>query len=64
MLPFGHGSDEAMSAVIALEGSGRGRFVYHLTDGRTHQGGYVEWPDVDQSIGNGSFHPPETTTNT
>jgi hypothetical protein len=52
-------------AVVALEGGGRGRFVYHLTDGRTDQGRrpetHVEWPDLGQVIGDGSFPPPDTT---
>ena len=49
-------------AVIALEGSGRGRFVYHLTDGRVDEGrrpaARVEWSNVGQVIGEGSFLPP------
>lgn len=49
-------------AVVALEGGGRGRFVYHLTDGKTDEGrrpeAHVEWPDLGQVIGEGSFPPP------
>ena len=51
-------------AVVALEGGGRGRFVYHLTDGTTYQVPppevHVEWPDLGQVIGEGSFPPPDT----
>lgn len=49
-------------AVVALEGGGRGRFVYYLTDGRTDQGRrHVEWPDLGQVIGDGTFPPPNAT---
>jgi hypothetical protein len=51
-------------AVIALEGAGSGRLVYHLSDGRTDQGrrpeAQVAWPDLGQIIGGGSFPPPDT----
>jgi hypothetical protein len=51
--------DRASVAVVALEGAGRGRFVYHLRDGRTDEGrrpeARVEWPDLGQVIGEGSF---------
>lgn len=51
--------------VVALEGSGRGRFVYYLGDGRTDEGrrpeAQVEWPDVGQVIGEGSFPAPDQT---
>ena len=49
-------------AVVALEGSGSGRFVYSLTDGRTDEGrrpeAQVEWQDVGQGTAGGSFAPP------
>jgi hypothetical protein len=52
-------------AVVAIEGGGKGRFVYHLRDGRVDQGrrpeAHVEWPDLGQVIGDGSFAPPGTT---
>ncbi len=60
MVPTGRGS----VAVIALEGAGSGRLVYHLSDGQTDQGrrpeAQVAWPDLGQVIGNGSFPPPGT----
>ena len=56
-----HGSVVGSVAVAALEGGGRGRFVYHLTDGSIDEGrrpeAQVEWPDLGQVIGNGSFRP-------
>jgi hypothetical protein len=62
MVPIGHGSGAGSVAVVALQGGGRGRLVYHLTDGRTDQGrrpeAQVEWPDLGQLIGKGSFPPP------
>ena len=61
MLPVGRGG---MVAVFALEGEGRGRFVYYF-DGKTDQGrrpeAQVEWPDLGQVIGHGSFPPPDAT---
>jgi len=49
-------------AVVALEGGGSGRLVYHLTDGSIDQGrgqeAHVEWTDQGQVIGAGSFPPP------
>ena len=57
-----HGSVVGSVAVAALQGGGRGRLVYHLTDGSTDQGlrpeAQVVWPDLGQVIGNGSFPPP------
>jgi hypothetical protein len=63
MLPVRHqGSDAGWAAVVALEGGGRGRFVYHLTDGSTDEGrrpeAHVEWQDLGQVIGEGSFPAP------
>lgn len=62
MLPLGDGS----VAVVALEGGGRGRFVYYLNDGRIDEGqrpaGRVEWPDFGPVIGDGSFPPPNKAT--
>lgn len=58
MLP--NGRDEFV-AVVALEGEGGGRFVYSLTDGRTDEGGHIEWSDLGQVVGDGSFLPPDTT---
>ena len=59
MLPTGFGG---FVAVVALEGSGRGRFVYSMKDGRTDDGrrpeAHVEWQDIGQAIGDGSFLPP------
>ncbi len=56
MLPVGRGR---FVAVIALEGRGRGRFVYYF-DGRIDRGRtYVEWPDLGQVIGEGSFLPAD-----
>lgn len=50
-------------AVVALEGSGRGRFAYHLTDGKIDEGrrpeAHVQWPDLGQVTGEGSFPPPD-----
>jgi hypothetical protein len=63
MIPLGDGS---VVAVIALEGGARGRFVYHLTDGTIDEGrrpaARVEWPDLGQAIGDGSFPPPDGAT--
>ena len=63
MLPMGDGS---VVGVVALEGGGRGSFVYHLADGRIDEGrrpaARVEWPDLGQAIGDGSFPPPDKTT--
>jgi hypothetical protein len=60
MVPAGAGR----VAVIALEGAGHGRLVYHLNDGSTDEGrrpaAQVSWPDLGQVIGNGSFPPPDT----
>lgn len=57
------GSVVGSVAVVALEGGGRGRFVYHLTDGTTDEGrrpaAHLEWPDLGQEIGDGSFPPPD-----
>lgn len=66
MVPIrNQGSVAGWVAVVALEGGGRGRFVYHLTDGTTDDGrrpgAHVEWPDLGQVIGEGSFPPPENS---
>jgi hypothetical protein len=45
-------------AVTALQGQGRGRFVYHLNDGTVDRGSPLTWPDLGQVIGSGSFQPP------
>ncbi|MDQ4005394.1 MAG: hypothetical protein M3135_03710 [Actinomycetota bacterium] len=62
MLPSGGG---ASVAVVALEGEGRGRFVYQLRDGRTDEGrrpeAHVEWPNLGQLIGGGSFPEADQT---
>jgi len=62
MLPLRDGS----VTVVALEGGGRGRFVYYLNDGRIEEGqtpaARVEWPDLGQVIGDGSFPPPARAT--
>ena len=49
MIPTGGG---ASVAVVALEGAGVGRFVYHY-DGKVDEGrpGGVEWSDVGQDMG-------------
>jgi hypothetical protein len=56
------GSLAGSVAVVALEGGGQGRLVYHMSGGRTDQGrrpeAQVKWPDLGQVIGNGSFPPP------
>jgi hypothetical protein len=63
MLPVPLPQGGGRVAVVALEGGGRGRFVYHLTDGMTDQGrrpeARVEWPDLGQVTGHGSFPPPD-----
>jgi hypothetical protein len=50
--------------VIALEGEGHGRLVYHLSDGSTDEGrrpeAQISWPDIGQVIGSGSFPAPGT----
>ena len=52
-------------AVVALEGGGSGRLVYHLKDGSTDRGrgreAHVAWTDQGQVIGAGSFPPPGRT---
>jgi hypothetical protein len=65
MVPISPGDYTAGNvAVVALEGGGRGRFVYHLSGGGTDEGrrpeAHVSWPDLGQVIGNGSFPPPGT----
>jgi hypothetical protein len=63
MLP--HRGSGGKVAVVALEGEGEGRFVYYLTDGRIDQGrrpeAHVQWPDLGQVIGDGSFPSPNAT---
>jgi hypothetical protein len=63
MLPSGGTGGKV--AVVALEGGDRGRFIFHLSDGRTDQGrrpeAHMEWPDLGQVIGDGSFPPPTAT---
>jgi hypothetical protein len=66
MLPIrNHGTDAGNVAVIALEGGGQGRLVYHLGGGRTDGGrtrsADVTWPNLGQVIGPGSFPPPVGT---
>ena len=56
------GSRAGSVAVVALEGGGQGRLVYHMSGGRTDQGrrpeAHITWPDLGQVIGNGSFPRP------
>lgn len=56
------GSDAGTVAVVALEGGGRGKFIYQMTDGKIYESGAVEWQDLGQVIGGGSFPPPDKTT--
>jgi hypothetical protein len=57
-----HGSVVEHVAVVALEGGGQGRFVYHMSSGRTDPGrrpeAHFAWQDLGQVIGGGSFPPP------
>jgi len=48
-------------AVFALEGGGSGRLIYHFDGDKVHEGPRVEWRDLGQAIGDGSFPPPDTT---
>jgi len=48
-------------AVFALEGGGTGRLIYHFDGDKVYEGPRVEWPDLGQVIGDGSFPPPDTT---
>ena len=49
-------------AVVALEGGGSGRLIYHMTGGKTDEGlrpeAHIEWTEHGQVIGAGSFPPP------
>jgi hypothetical protein len=53
------GSDAGTVAVVALEGGGRGKFIYQMTDGKIYESGTLEWQDLGQVIGAGSFLPPD-----
>ncbi|MEO8424852.1 MAG: hypothetical protein ABI595_13205 [Actinomycetota bacterium] len=46
-------------AVIALEGGGSGRLIYHFNGDKVYDGPRVRWPGLGQVIGKGSFPPPQ-----